>query len=1018
MIRLPRLLSVFSMALLTGLAMHPGLAPAQSGAVPPPSAANFAREKPLPFSRPSEYRIEFGTQGGYAFGSGRPTGRVLIDLEGRVAAPQFGLLDISLEGSALRTESDTRGTFGASLKLPLFRGGLEYDTQDKKPYFKLTLQGAPRRGGIFARGDRLRLDYTPARRTLELGMKMPMPWSGYRETRPRNAAVAIPRGILPSPTRVQSSLLAVEEIERIRHAMEWIDRLLTPNLTPLSPESRKGIRAFEREAVALNEHARMPGHSFTSEDSAYHAALRSAFAAAAGRNDSIGEVLATRARGILLHDVIIPYNRLLGRIRRPGEITGVLATAHASFQETLGSSELRLGAAEQQAALEVFRQVLQKLDDITRASRRRWQSWRMVWIPLNFGLRPEAYDSQGELDAVLGEVVGHDFTSANSVRYSLNDKFYQELLRSVNETRSYHVLWIHDFSGRNKSKGPDRIAWAFAVDGYLEAFVTAIHEMDQGKRSDLPQFFIFLDEFYYRGNGSEQVISFLEHLATTEAPHFSDKALQARVRAGLTRLRETIAASSAMAHLGTDYARRNVCVRVAITHPYDPTFVGDMLLRDHTKLAFRDVFEEDPSSGELLLTGLGVGEHYVGPTWEDRSLIIRGTETARIKTAARELLVSQGVRPDEIPFVLRARPYPPSFALTCDSLRTAGWTASVLTTTNGTGYRDKSSSVLKAAIYNLMQRGSVLLAPDSLWTNEFWAGMFVSAALRGCHAFPLAPASDHAPSSALPTLGLMHRALWILFRSSEILRESIDTAGGTLRVGIYTKEDDVEDVRALVGRMLDKQWRGSPLHDWVQLNPGVISVLKGEYERMGAEYPGPVHPVAIDVSHKPFMHLKAQFFASGAALTIMGRADWTDALRHYIGARWQQSLQKPGESVRLDAMLLRNAIPDWPVLGPAAGVQDAAPEARGAPPSHPGSDWEKVVVLSTLGSQNQDRRSMLLDGEVLSVTAGRDCLPAMIDFAFLIGAATWPEKVEELDAYFPKTSGILRSVSRFLRDLI
>ena len=61
---------------------------------------------------------------------------------------------------------------------------------------------------------------------------------------------------------------------------------------------------------------------------------------------------------------------------------------------------------------------------------------------------------------------------------------------------------------------------------------------------------------------------------------------------------------------------------------------------------------------------------------------------------------------------------------------------------------------------------------------------------------------------------------------------------------------------------------------------------------------------------------------------------------------------------------------------------------------------------------------MLLDGEVLSATAGEDCLPAMIDFAFLMGAATWPEKLEELDGYFPKTSGFLRKVSRFLRDLI
>ena len=61
---------------------------------------------------------------------------------------------------------------------------------------------------------------------------------------------------------------------------------------------------------------------------------------------------------------------------------------------------------------------------------------------------------------------------------------------------------------------------------------------------------------------------------------------------------------------------------------------------------------------------------------------------------------------------------------------------------------------------------------------------------------------------------------------------------------------------------------------------------------------------------------------------------------------------------------------------------------------------------------------MLLDGEVLTAVGGRACLPAMIDFVFLMGTATWPEKAEDLDAYFPETTSLLRKLSRFLRDLI
>jgi hypothetical protein len=61
---------------------------------------------------------------------------------------------------------------------------------------------------------------------------------------------------------------------------------------------------------------------------------------------------------------------------------------------------------------------------------------------------------------------------------------------------------------------------------------------------------------------------------------------------------------------------------------------------------------------------------------------------------------------------------------------------------------------------------------------------------------------------------------------------------------------------------------------------------------------------------------------------------------------------------------------------------------------------------------------MLLDGEVLTVVAGESCLPSLIDFAFLMGAATWPESAEELTRYFPEPSSLLRKISHWLHDFI
>ncbi len=82
------------------------------------------------------------------------------------------------------------------------------------------------------------------------------------------------------------------------------------------------------------------------------------------------------------------------------------------------------------------------------------------------------------------------------------------------------------------------------------------------------------------------------------------------------------------------------------------------------------------------------------------------------------------------------------------------------------------------------------------------------------------------------------------------------------------------------------------------------------------------------------------------------------------------------------------------------------------------AEREKIIFLSTIGSHNQDRRSLLLDGEVLTAVAGDECLPTLIDLALIMGTCTWPERAEDFHAYFPEAGGLLRKLSRLLRDLI
>jgi len=141
----------------------------------------------------------------------------------------------------------------------------------------------------------------------------------------------------------------------------------------------------------------------------------------------------------------------------------------------------------------------------------------------------------------------------------------------------YHVLWVHDYRGVNRHKVPDRVAWSQTIDGYVEALTRAIQEMDRGERRILPQFYLFLDEHYYRENKSRGIISFLEHMSERTPVAIRDSLLARRAREGVARLRAAIAASPTLARMSREEVRRRIRVYVNVTNPYDPSFAGDLL---------------------------------------------------------------------------------------------------------------------------------------------------------------------------------------------------------------------------------------------------------------------------------------------------------------------------------------------------------------------------------------------------------------------------------------------------------
>ncbi len=964
--------------------------------------------------QPPRLRLNWAALGGYDWERSQGTGRLLVDLTSTGRFPAFGIGEQTMEATAGARGSDFEATFGFHVKIPLISIGAEYTLLDEKIVPILSASFTPRRGGMFHDGEHLRIDYHPTERKLLVGLTFNWPLNRYRLTRPTKVYTSLPRGSVPKPSpaiRSDSEARLAETLARIDHAIKWMDRLLTPRFDTGGD--------FQESAEEYREHIRMAGHSFAEENATYHTDLTAAFTLAAGE-ERIGRELARQAESIILEDVVIPFNNLFGWNKKPHEAGGLGKAALRKFESVVADQPLQ--GEDEIMVMDVMTFVLNSINDVSKTARGRWrqshlfwlQDSRLVWLPLNYGLRPDQYDTQEEWDAVMAAVTGEPLTKANTLQYLLNNAIHLEMKKLICDTRFYHVLIIHDFQGRHSDKGTDLIGWDVVTNGYIRAFSNAVDSIDAGTRASLPQFMMFLDENYYQANHSRQIITYLENLYEGDDIELTDKDVEESVRLAHLQLKQKIAISPTFAALSEEQRRELFKVYVNVTNPFDPVFQWDVGMRDHRKLAFRDVFEDRPESGSAILTGQGIGESYVGKSWEDRSVVIRGAALVGLKTGARELFLSQGFDDDDVPMYLSEQPYPNDYTERCASLQRGGWSTPMLLTMNMTGYGDKRCTVLKAAMYNLLPRGAVLYSTDSLWISDFWAGMFIAAALRGARLYPIGPAPDNAPSSAAPTLYLMREALGMMVTARGFFAEDIDEAGGALRVGLYSHNIPVNDISARLGGFLDALDRYPFIAEDFELHPAALTALREARTWLADEAtklrPEPLSPHVFGGSHRPFVHLKAQFMGSARAFDILGREEWVPVLDAYFRIRLMEVCGIECDGITPKLLRTRRSELDLDVIDAFNRYLTTLPP----------EEQNTVLFMMTIGSQNQDRRGMLLDGEVLLAATGYDCLVALTDFLLMLGSSLWPENTAEFSGVFPEEKGpsFLRRAYKSIQDLI
>lgn len=921
--------------------------------------------------------------------------------------------------------------------------GGDYNFNDGEADFFLSFIHPIKRGGILVDGGKFRLDYLPGRsHSFTMGIQIPVGNRFAGRTRPREDWVRLrDDDAAVIPYAPSNELL--ESIGNSRELAGWVNRLTVPFVDHWDSDWDTAQRRFLDELTEIQAHLASDGGELVpgprtpiADVEAYHREMERAFSIATsgrdlpmGSSTPLGVEVWGKARAIILEEVILPYNRTLGRKKKNDSTNGFGARASAAFYEWL-TSETPVDSEHLRATAWAFAEALSTVEEIRVTGEEAWGQSRFVWLPYQLALKPHEHDTQDEIDALVERAVRQDFRLGNDIAYVENEQFQVEVGRMILDARDHHVLWIHDIKGVNAEGHPDQLTYQQVVKGYFPALINAVNAYDETGK--IPQYIVILDQWFYQANKGKLWLELLADPMRFEMDlpdEFSEMAdsvaaLQAQLRTAVEGSRLLQAQAI---HFPDGWIENLVKVHVNITNPADDVFwtseilpligLPDMIARDHRKISFVDILEEDPYSGRAMYTGMGIGEEYTGARWEDRALMVRGPALLSLKRAARQVLLNQGFGDEEIPFSLKPRPLAPDYQARIDAdvdRRFADLSgedleirlSSAMQLHNQVGYTPKYVNVLKATLYTLMPPGSVIKAPDSLWNLPLWGSMMLGNALRGGRSIIIAPSIAHAPSAGFPQMSRAQELLGRMVLSGIVFEDYLDRTGGLLKVGLYDPPTDAGDIPGkmlgLVSTLRENPW----LDDLLGMRSSTVDAIEGLARDLDARGFDRTYWVA-QADTAPRLHLKAHYFATPEAWDgMLARPEAETFLLAFFEALAEQN-QALSERVDAGMTLVTDAI-----VPP--GTEMVLSHARSAPPEV----RERMAVFLTVGSHNQNYRSFIMDGEVAFVVSGFQALHGLPDFIVLAGLSKWPDTLEELEELFPRYEGLQRRIGRYIRIVV
>ena len=874
--------------------------------------------------------------------------------------------------------------------------GADWDVRHGRVSTIVSWQSAIRRGGILGHGSMVRVDWIPQRgQTVRIGIAAPLfqPLAG--RTRPRETGVSIPyppqRPVSATAPRDAATQQLVRDIASASAAIAAYSELYTDDAIRASRAS--GYRAaMDRSRTALE----------------------SLFGR--GLNDAERSRAARRARIAVLDHVIIPVDSVFGRVKQV-DVTRLAGGATTDFERWLSDSS-GIAPDKRPLAESAF---AAWLDAVTPSMRdiveHHHRDSRLIWLPMDLALTFDQYDDQIEVDSLIGRVVGHPFTDGNALEYMRSTDLPVEIARSILAARQYHVMWTHEFMGREwYSRAIDNVGYTMVADAYLPALTQAVRRYDS--TGVIPMYMILHDQYFYETSDGRLWLTILEDPLDASMHLKGDDGTKERhLRERQEELRAAVAASRRLqqdARASGDAARwlrSTVKVHVNVGNQSDFSFrsshiipgipfTPDNVMRDHRKLVLYDVNEADPERGAVFVMGIGIGEVYSSASWEDRGFRIRGPATLEARAALRQALRRNGFSEEEIPAPLRAVA---SKAAQEEKADLGEFVGRALQVHNQVGFGDKKSSVARAMLYNLAQPGAVIIVPDQLWFSETWAGMLAGAAARGARVEIIAPALANAPIPDAPAMARAHDVLTRLLELRDSLTPTMRASGGELHIGLFAAKASADDA---AGRLREVR-AGLARYPWIRqvipFDDRTLAVLdRGEREISDKR---DATDIAKDEKpHPPQPHRKTQVIAREEAIAaLLRQPGWDRILADAMGVQARQT-----------ASFAEQLGSSRPAVDTAA-TRRTDEMMKNYEASMPEAERKRVSFHFVEGSHNMDDRGLMSDGEASLIVSGPQAAVGLADLFYMMARTTWIDRPAELEPLLPRQSSLIRRFAYWIR---